>query len=265
MSPRKTHTLRLAAAGLALLAALPLTGCRGDRSDKPPRQFFPDMDNQPRWKPQSESGFYADKRTMRQPVTGTVPFGTTYVLSDAAWAEPFNRKRAEFLGESYEIYDGTDEAGDFVTTIPIKVDAKLIALGKTKFDIYCATCHGLNGEGANSAQEPTRGSMVGRRWSIPVPTFHDPKYLPGGDFGQDGYIFTVARHGVRTMPSYGHALDTHDAWAVVAYIRALQASYLGTLDDVPEDQRAALGSPPPPPAPAPAQGDNTPAPTEGKQ
>ena len=248
MSPRTTHTLRLAGAGLAIGAALAMAGCRGDRSDNPPRQFFPDMDDQPRWKPQSESQFYADKRTMRQPVQGTIPFGATYVLADADWAEPFNRKRDEFLAEDYELYDGTDDTGAFITTIPVKVDLDLMALGKKKFDIYCATCHGYNGEGANAAQDQTRGSMVGRRWSIPIPTFHDPLYLPGGARGQDGYIFTVARKGVNTMPSYGHALDTRDGWAVVAYIRALQTSHLGALTDVPESERASLGAPPPKPA-----------------
>ena len=29
---------------LGAIASAPLTGCRGDRTDKPPRQFFPDMD-----------------------------------------------------------------------------------------------------------------------------------------------------------------------------------------------------------------------------
>lgn len=262
MSPRTTQILRLAAGALALGAALPMTGCRGDRSDNPPRQFFPDMDDQPRWKPQSESQFYADGRTMRQPVDGTVPFGTTYVISDDPWALPFNRKRDEFLAERYDIYDGTDDMGEFVTTIPVKVDADLMALGRKKFEIYCAACHGYNGEGSDPANAPTRGSMVGRRWSIPVPNLHDPKYLTGGEFGADGYIFTVARKGVRTMPPYGHALDTHDAWAVVAYVRALQASHLGSLADVPEAERAALGSPPAAPAPETPAPESPAAPAE---
>ena len=105
----------------------------------------------------------------------------------------------------------------------------------------------MNGEGANATQDQTRGSMVGRRWSIPIPTFHDPLYLPGGDRGQDGYLYTVARKGINTMPAYGHALGSRDTWAVVAYIRALQASHLGTPEDVPDG--ISIGSPPPPPPP----------------
>lgn len=253
MSPRTTHTLRLAGAALAVGTAMAMVGCRGDRSDKPPRQFFPDMDNQPRWKPQSESGFYADGRTMRRPVEGTVPFGVSYVVSDteAGWAEHLREKRGEFLAEDYARFDGTDEMGEVLDRIPdsIEVDLNLMALGQKKFNIFCATCHGVNGEGADSVREPGRGSMVGRRWSIPIPSFHDPLYLPGGERGQDGYLFFVARHGVNTMPSYAHAIDTREAWAIVAYIRALQASHLGTPEDVPADILDSLGEPPAPPAP----------------
>ncbi|MEL7240373.1 MAG: hypothetical protein AAGK78_16055, partial [Planctomycetota bacterium] len=52
-----------------------LAGCRGERTDKPPRQLFPDMDDQPRFKVQRGTEFFTDGRTMRPVVEGTVPFG----------------------------------------------------------------------------------------------------------------------------------------------------------------------------------------------
>ena len=52
-----TRTI-LILAGLALAGGL-LSGCRGDRSDKPPRQFFPDLDDSPKFKPQTKSEFFA--------------------------------------------------------------------------------------------------------------------------------------------------------------------------------------------------------------
>src|SRR5690606_28449424 len=98
----------------------------------------------------------------------------------------------------------------------------LLERGEERFNIYCAACHGYTGDGAG---------MVGRRWSIPVPSYHDPKYSDSAQrTGKDGYLFHVARYGLKNpdgstrMPAYGHALDAQDAWAVVAYIRALQAS-----------------------------------------
>ncbi len=49
---------------------------------QPPRQFLPDMDDSPKWKPQTQSEFYSDGRAMRQPVAGTVPFGQNTDASD---------------------------------------------------------------------------------------------------------------------------------------------------------------------------------------
>ncbi|MBN4052629.1 cytochrome c [bacterium AH-315-K20] len=249
-----THGIRVFTVGaLAALAAVPLTGCRGDRSDKPPRQFFPGMDDQPRWKPQAESEFFADGRTMRKPVQGTIPFGTTAMVSTAPWAEPFNAKREEFLAADSARYEGVDEeTGDFITTIPIPVTSTMLSLGQTKFNIYCAVCHGYNGEGSNPALDPELGSMVGRRWSIPVANLHDPKFREGGEFGRVGYIYSIVRDGKgvkpgQTMSGYAYALDSNEAWAVVAYVRALQRAQQGTLGDVPESERSVLGAPPPPP------------------
>lgn len=261
--------LAFAALGAASVGVLP--GCRGDRSNKPPRQFFPDMDDQPRWNPQSETAFFADKRTMRTPPAHTVPFGETSIVSEEPWAAHAQMRRGEFLRAGYEIYEGSDEMLEPVTRIPVPVTMELLQRGRERFSIYCAVCHGYNGEGASipTQQMPEgMGGMVGRRWSIPVPSFHNPIYFEGGERGQAGYLFTVARRGVvnngnQTMPGYAHALDTYDTWAVVAYIRALQQAWLGELSDVPEPLRAQLGAPPAPPQPE-AQPEQAP-PTEGQQ
>jgi hypothetical protein len=42
------------------------------------------------------------------------------------------------------------------------------------------------------------------------------------------------------MGAYGPLIPTEDRWAVIAYLRALQLSWLGSPDDLPADQRAAL-------------------------
>src|SRR5690606_25558390 len=79
------RTISTGIAALAGLAAvLGAGGCRGERSDHPPRQFFPDMDDQQRWNPQSQSPFFADGRTMRPRVEGAVAFGRAPDPSDAS-------------------------------------------------------------------------------------------------------------------------------------------------------------------------------------
>lgn len=236
------QTLRACAiAGLAL-ANVP--GCRGDRSDTPPRQFFPDLDDQLKWKPQGQSNFFADGRTMRRPPMGTVAFGYEPFVTGASWGAAFMKDRSDLLKEDDRYYRGVGPDGAYLETIPVPVTAAMVARGRDRFNTYCFVCHGYAGDGKG---------MVGVQFN-PVPAnFHDPKYKrpdpndPKIQLWKDGYLFYAIRNGVRqvgqvvpTMPSYGHAVDEGDAWAIVSYVRALQESRSGTLQDVPESQRPGL-------------------------
>ena len=42
------------------------------------------------------------------------------------------------------------------------------------------------------------------------------------------------------MGAYGPNVPVEDRWAIIAYLRALQLSRLGTMDDVPPELRANL-------------------------
>jgi hypothetical protein len=46
------------------------------------------------------------------------------------------------------------------------------------------------------------------------------------------------------MYSYAARVPPQDRWAIVAYIRALQLSRHASMDDVPPDRRAELGTTP---------------------
>lgn len=234
-------------AAILFVAALPpLAGCRGDRSDNPPRQFFPDMDDQPRWKAQDRSEFFADGRTMRQPPQGSVAFGRSPVVSDEPWAATYTLQRAQLLKADDRVYRGVDERGAPLTTIPVEVTPALLDRGQSRFDIYCAACHGIKGDGKG---------LVGQAWAYPLPSFHDDRFQPGGETGAEGHIFDVALNGFvgptgrQLMPGYGHALTEHDAWAIVAYLRALQRAHRAGIQDVPDSERTQLqGAPRPAPA-----------------
>lgn len=239
---------------IALAAAL-VTGCRGDRSDKPPRQFFPDMDDQPKVDAQDASTFFADGRAMREPVPGTVPAGRhihTTAFAGIDFANKSEYVRPDEIvatGRSVALGPGgaprTDEAGAIVYTyaefIPaaIDVDEELLALGQKKYNIYCLPCHGGTGLGDGA---------VGQRWSYPLPLFNAEIYQRGGEKGQDGYLFHSIRNGVANpggpyplrMPAYARKLSIEETWAVVAYLRALQTHLGGSPDLLPERQRLEL-------------------------
>lgn len=236
-----TRAAAIILALLTLLAAA-MTGCRGERTDAPPRRFFPSLDEQQRWDPQAETEFYADARVAREPVAGVVAFG---------WSpDPEADDRESFLGESDAVYRGVNAGGEYLASAPLaqilenpsdpREIEDLIARGRDRFDIFCASCHGKTGVG---------DGIVGKRWSYPLPNFHDPQYQPGGEKGQDGYIFHTIRNGVANtggqqpalrMPAYAERVSERDAWAIVLYVRALQRSRAGSIADVPEAERQRL-------------------------
>ncbi len=251
MPDRSTIPLRFAACGLALGALCVLPACRGDRTDKPPRQFFPDMDDGPKMKPQTATGFFADGRAMRPRPVGTVAFGRSAHAADAARADLLRDDPAFYLGRESFAPDAP-----YVLDIPVAlaVDEKLLLHGQERFNIYCSACHGYDGRGKG---------MVGLNWATPIPSYMDATYTDKAKEpkAKDGYLFHTIRNGVPNegkpddpwkMPPYAHALSERDAWAVVAYIRTLQAANAGGLQDLTETQREQLMKSKPAPAAPPA-------------
>ncbi len=131
----------------------------------------------------------------------------------------------------------------YAKTIPLPVTRQLLELGRKRFDITCATCHGPVGDG---------NSIVATQMSLrPPPSLH--KYSDRAP----GYIFEVITKGFGLMASYAAEMTIEERWAVVAYVRALQLSQGATLDHIPPAERARLEAMPavaPMPAPAPTHG-----------
>lgn len=255
------------AAILGAMSALALLGggCRGERSEKPPRQFFPDLDTQPKYQPQDTSTFFAEYtdpetgarygRSMREPPAGTVAYGRH--VSPVGFAGKDFADRAFFLKDGRAFYQGKEPALDaagavvrepdgsvreaYVERIPIEVTPELLAIGQQQYNIYCIVCHGGTGDGKGT---------VGSRWSYPLPAFTAEAYRRGGEKGQDGYLFHTIRNGVANvgdnvpfalkMPSYASKVSELESWAIVAHIRALQAASAAPLDAVPERDRLEL-------------------------
>ena len=117
---------------------------------------------------------------------------------------------------------------NFVETNPLLVNEALIQRGHERFDIYCAPCHGRLGDGNGITKK--LGLMPA------VANLHDQRIV----VMTDGEIFNTITHGKSTMAAYGPLGTAQDRWAVVAYLRALQLSWLGSTNDLPAAQQAAL-------------------------
>ena len=180
------------------LAVLLLVGSAGCRQD---------MHDQPKYKPLRQSSFFADGRTSRQSIEGTVARGQ--------------------LDADPVLFEGRNEDGSFVDRIPVPVDAALLNRGRERYNIYCSPCHDQTGSG--------RGMIVQRGYKQP-PTFHSERLrtLP------PGYFYNVIHNGFGVMPAYGEQVPSPDRWAIVSYIQALQRSQHAALTDVPEAERQKL-------------------------
>ncbi len=181
-----------------LLTALAFTaGCRED------------MQNQPKIIPLRESDFYADKRSARPIIEGTVA-------------------RNQLKEDAY-FYTGKvgNSDGDYM---PFPATAEVLARGQQRFNIYCSPCHGETGDG--------NGMIVQRGYKHP-PSYHTPRLLKE----PIGYFFDVMTNGFGAMPDYAEQVTPSDRWAIAAYIRALQLSQNATRSDVPAGTNIASQPP----------------------
>jgi mono/diheme cytochrome c family protein len=168
-----------------------------------------DMHDQPKYIPLRESTFFADDRSARPLVAGTVARGQ--------------------LHDDALLYTGKINGTD-ADVFPFAVDDRVMARGRERFDIYCSPCHGRTGQG---------DGMVVRRGYRRPPTFHQDRLRDA----PVGHFFDVITAGFGAMPDYAAQVRPEDRWAIIAYVRALQLSEHATASDVPADHRADLEKP----------------------
>lgn len=190
-------------AGGILLVGLMLSGCRGTISDKPPVHPNTNMDFQPRKEAQEVNNFFLDGRSMRPPVEGTVARGLR--KADLAY------------------YEGVDANGDWIEEMPVELTRSFLYRGKERYEIFCTPCHGKAGDGLGIV-------TTGGYGYVPAPTYHQDRLREA----TDGELYSAIYNGVRTMPAYRQQIPVEDRWAIVAYIRALQASQYVTEAEMEE-------------------------------
>jgi mono/diheme cytochrome c family protein len=170
---------------------------------------MPDMHFSPAMKVQEPDPWSPNGTSMRLPAEGTVPVHfRPYTISNL-------------------------EADELASAIPnpLPRTAEVIATGQKYFNIFCIACHGENGNGL--------GSVVAVNAGMPMPPelFSEKATMEW----TDGRIFHVLTVGQGNMPAYASKIDEDKRWAIVHYVRALQAAARPTDADVIEARaRGAL-------------------------
>ncbi len=177
-----------------LLAGALLCACRRD------------MQDQPRFRPFRPTTFFADGRSARPQVPGTVARGE--------------------LDDDELLHHGTVD-GKPADVFPFAVTADVLARGRNRFDIFCSPCHGRLGDGD--------GMIVERGMKRP-PSYHADRLRNA----PPGYVFDVITRGVGAMFDLSDKIPVADRWAIVAYVRALQRSQDAKIADAPDAERKKL-------------------------
>lgn len=165
------------------------------------------MYQQPRYDPLEPSAFFDDQRSARPLVQGVVQRGDT-------------RTDTHF-------YTGQVD-GRFVDTFPYEITSEVFYQGQQRYNIFCAPCHGLTGDG--------RGMIAQRSERMNPASFYEQRLIDA----PVGFYFEIITNGYRTMYGYSDRINEADRWAIIAYIRALQYSKRATISDVPANERPQL-------------------------
>ncbi len=211
---------------LAGVLILGLAGFRGEKFSHTPMEILDDMDQQAKITAQHPSAFFTvgpnAGQGSRLPVAGVVPMGLTVPEASAASGhyEPYgfthgaDYYNSGHMGDFYG--DGFPEQ--------IKVDETLLRLGKERYDINCAICHGVSGDGAGVT---AKFGIVGIA-NLHLPPFQDTK---DPAYRANGQIFEVISIGKGLMGAYGANIPVRERWAIIAWIRTLQMSRKAPLSD----------------------------------
>jgi len=204
--------------GICIVTVMGIAGKRGALSRNPPIYIFPDMKRQLKLRPQTPDDFFANGTSSQLPVPGTLARSKPISVGDTL-VYPYE--------DSPVLTGRVSGTTNFVETNPLPVTAQLLQRGQQRFNIYCSPCHGRQADGNGITKKlgmSTVADLHGKR-IVELP---------------DGEIFYVITNGRNTMGAYGPNVPVEDRWAIIAYLRALQLSHLGTTNDVPSDQRDRL-------------------------
>ncbi len=199
MKNKRSLYFTLAAAGIVVVVLFVMwagNDFQALRSTEPPLQIRYDMQYQTKVGAQQPSTFFADRKTMRDHVPGTVPRdGSLYPYTT------FQEAEAEL-------------------TNPVAGNTAVLARGKNRFNSFCSPCHSVTG------QDTTEVVHKG---------LQKPPNLAGANARSysDAHLFHVISAGQNIMPGYADKLKPEDRWAIVNYVRELQKAPLKYAESAP--------------------------------
>jgi len=213
---RKTSIITLAAVGV-----ISITSCFRDPK-KPGLEYMPDMAHSVAVETYDESknpDIYSDKKSALTPIKGTIPYAQG-ALFGATRHSAFMPYHHDFGPEGEEASKKDEN--------PIEKSEINLAEGKRLFEVYCAPCHGNEGNADG-----------------PVTTANNHAFPMGAGFSYytdanlaltEGNMFYITQYGRNMMGSYATQLNVEERWKVISYVKSMQMKY------VEEQKKSAAAS-----------------------
>ena len=148
-----------------------------------------------------------EQRKARTSTVGAPAVRASMGGSDPVEVAPVPADEAE--EETIGFTTGLDANGLFLDTLPLTVDADLLALGARRYADHCAPCHGAAGDG--------QGELA-RRQGLVAANLREPRLR----FQPAGQLFHTLSQGIGRMQGFADTLPPRDRWALVAHLRRLQ-------------------------------------------
>jgi mono/diheme cytochrome c family protein len=174
------------------------------------------MYEQPKYKPLTPTTLFPDGNSSRPQVPGTAPRSSGALAGASSGrqgsvtpaAAPGPAVGVDAQGRSLLRKDSTAIP---VYSNPLPITAALLARGRERFNIYCAPCHSVAGDG---------DGMIARRGFPRPPSYHTDRLRNA----PDSHFYQVISDGYGVMYPYADRVGPEDRWAIIAYIRVLQLS-----------------------------------------
>lgn len=169
-----------------------LVSCQDTK--QPNYQFFPNMYHSVGYETYAESETFNGLNQLNGQTAQLPPEGT--------------------IKRGFEVYDLSNTTEDYnasklINVSPLdSISSKDSAKGKELYDIYCAICHGANGNG--------KGKLVENEKFLGVPSYADREISVGS-------IFHVVTYGLNSMGSHSSQLTPHERWLISDYVLKLKS------------------------------------------
>ncbi len=173
-----------------------LSSCVKDEKN-PGYEFMPDMYRSPSLEIYASNTFFEDSLNARLPVDGTIPRG--------------------FVGFDYESnLEDYLEAGVRLVN-PYDLNEANLEKGEKLYQIFCAHCHGKNGDGKGSITHPVYSA---------IPSYSDDQMIrrTGGTMKdlKAGHIYHTIYYGLNAMGPHNAQINDKERWLITMYVQELQ-------------------------------------------